>query len=392
MARTRVQAGIGLLMAALIAAVLPGLSALPTASPAAAATSARTAVESDRDARALAGERAGRKAGATAGAKAGRKAAAMAGRKAALAGEQAGRKAGATAGARAGRRAALKGGSKAATRAGASAGAKAGRAAGLRAARNAPPDCGVSTYRKDDGTPWKCTLGEDFSGTGLNTTIWRVMTSDKFSYGDRPDCFVNDPDNVRVANGVLLLTSRREKTPFTCSRRGTTYRTQYSSGMVSTYEKWTQAYGRFEFRAKLPYTEQDGVQTSFWLWPDGETGASWPASGEIDVAEWYSTYPDRVIPYLHTSTSWLSPSSSTNNNCLVPRVQDWHTYLLEWTPAGITISYDGVECLYRRGGGAPFNTDYLIAMFQGFGLKKNQPTALTPAVSTAQIAWVRVWS
>lgn len=314
----------------------------------------------------------------------------MAGRAAAKAGETAGRRAGAKAGSVAGRRAAPRG-IKAAVAAGRKAGTRAGRAAGIRVARSATKNCGIRTYRKPDGTLWKCTLGEDFNGTSLNTAIWRVMTSDKFSYGNRPDCFVNDPDNISVGKGVLTLTSRREAT-FNCERRGKTFRTQYSSGMVSTYQKFTQAYGRFEFRAKLPYTQEDGVQTSFWLWPNGETGATWPASGEIDVAEWYSHFPDRVIPYLHHSTSWLSPSTSTNRNCLVNRVQDWHTYLLEWTPAGITISYDGVTCLHRSGGGAPFNTDYMIAMFQGFGLKTNKPTARTPAVSRAQIAWVRVWS
>ncbi|MCX6397609.1 MAG: glycoside hydrolase family 16 protein [Propionibacteriales bacterium] len=267
------------------------------------------------------------------------------------------------------------------------------RAATTVGTATSAPNCGVNTYRKPDGTRWRCTLGENFDGTRLNTNLWRVMTSDRFSYDDRPDCFVNDPDNVKVANGVLRLTARREASAFNCYRKSGTVRTRYSAGMVSTFGKWTQAYGRFEFRAKFPYTTQRGIQGSFWLWPDGASGATWPISGEIDVAEWYSSYPDRVIPYLHYGTSFLAPkSATTNNNCLVRRVQDWHTYVLEWTPQGIRIMYDGVTCLYRKGGGAPFNRDFMMAMFQGFGLGKNAPTSSTPAVSTTQIAWVRVWS
>lgn len=374
--RSRAQLIVGLLLATLIASVLTGVSMLPSADASAAS--------------ALAGERAGRTAGGDAGAREGRRVAAMAGPKAAAAGEAAGRRAGAAAGAIAGRKAGATGGAKAGARAGAIAGAAAGRTAGYRAAQNVTPNCGVNTYRKADGRAWKCTLGENFDGTGLNTAVWRVMTSDKFSYGNRPDCFVNDPDNVKVANGVLTLTARRERSMFNCSRRGVSFRTQYSSGMVSTYQKWSQAYGRFEFRAKFPYTKADGVQTSLWLWPDGESGASWPASGEMDVAEWYSHFPDRVIPYLH-HTNLFAQANSTNNNCLVNRVQDWHTYLLEWTPTLITIKYDGKTCL-RRKGGSPFNKEYLIAMFAGFGLKTNKPTSATPAVNAARIAWVRVWS
>lgn len=252
--------------------------------------------------------------------------------------------------------------------------------------------CGLKVYTKPDGTRWRCTMGEDFNGTALNSNLWRVMTSDKFGYGDRPDCFVNNRNNISVANGVLTLTSRRERSTFNCVRDGRTVRTQYSAGMISTYSKFTQSYGRFAFRARLPYTTQKGLQSSMWLWPQGASGATWPASGEIDVAEWYSSWPDRVIPYLHQANIFVPKSQVTNNNCLVYRVQDWHTYLLEWTPAYLKISYDGKQCLYKKGGGAPFNKRYMISLFQGFGLDRNAPTASTPGLAKTQVAWVRVWS
>lgn len=252
------------------------------------------------------------------------------------------------------------------------------------------PDCGTTVFRKADGTAWHCTFSDNFRGTSLDSTKWQILTSKKFSFGKRPDCFVDSPRNVSVGGGVLTLTSRKEPSMFNCNRLGQNYRTQYSAGMVSTYEKFSQAYGRFEFRAKFPYTQSNGVQTSLWLWPEGASGATWPASGEIDVAEWYSHVADRVIPYLHSAA--LLSSQATSTKCMVDRVQDWHTYLLEWSPAGLTISYDGGLCLYHKGGGSPFNKRYIISMFQGFGLKRNAPNSTTPTVSRAQIAWVRAWA
>lgn len=405
--RTRAQIVLAPLLAALVATTLSGVSSSPAtaerAEPAESAQQSRVeartstvAVAKPMSRGAKAGARAGRKAGAAAGATAGRKAAAHRGARAAAAGEAAGRKAGAAAGYKAGAKAGRKAGAKAGKRAGAKAGriagTRAGSLAGRQAASVAAPDCGATTYRKDDGTPWRCTLGEDFDGTALNPLIWRAMTSDKFSYGARPDCFVNSPNNISVANGMLTLTSRKESRSFVCDQNGRKVTTSLTAGMVSTYDKWTQAYGRFEFRARLPWTDKDGIQTSMWLWPEGASGASWPASGEIDVAEWYSRYDDRVIPYLHQGNFLIPKDQVTNNYCLVNRVQDWHTYLLEWTPAYLRISYDGEQCLLKKGGGAPFNKSYMISMFQGYGLDKNKPTSLTPTLSRAQFAWVRVWS
>ncbi|MFL6061367.1 MAG: family 16 glycosylhydrolase [Marmoricola sp.] len=344
---------------------------------------------------ARAGASAGRTAGAAAGTRAGRIAGrAAGGDKGARAGAAAGRRAGAIAGARAGRAAGAKVSLAAAKRAGARAGKRAGTRAGTRAGRLAGraavgPSCGTVVYYKPDGTRWRCVLGDDFNGTSLNSARWRVMTSDEFNFGARKDCFMNRPANVSVSGGVLNLVARRERSSFRCHRGKGTYLTQYSAGMVSTYQKWAQAYGRFEFRAKFPYTTQRGLQTSLWLWPKDATGAIWPVSGEIDVAEWYSQWPDRSIPFLHYAS--LDTGKATNNQCYVDGVQDWHTYLLEWKPGSIKISYDGKVCLENDSIGSPFNKPYLLAMFGGFGLNRNVPTASTPALNRTQIAWVRVW-
>lgn len=409
--RTRIQAGAALGAAAVLVASLATVAPIASAQPVVAmrdhvSTPVQTARVAAVRPATKAGAVAGRKAGAAAGAKAGKAAGAkVGGARGAKAGEAAGRKAGALAGAKAGRRAGaklssrlgVKAGTRAGTKAGKKVGAKAGKKAGTaaghragKAAAAAGPDCGTTVYRKPDGTPWKCTFGDDFNGTKLDTSVWRVMSSDEFAFGVRKDCFMNSPKNVSVSGGVLNLVARRETTPVSCARGRGTFVTPYSSGMVSTYQKWEQAFGRFEFRAKFPYTEARGLQTSLWLWPDDASGAVWPITGEIDVAEWYSQWPDRVIPFLHYVA--LNDSKATNKECYVNRVQDWHTYLLEWEPGKIRISYDGRTCLVNDTLSSPFDKPFFMAMFGGFGLARNAPTAATPAVNYSQFAWVRAWS
>jgi beta-glucanase (GH16 family) len=250
------------------------------------------------------------------------------------------------------------------------------------------PDCGV-TVRKADGTAWHCTFVDNFDGTALNTTRWKVVTSNDADYRSRKDCFVNSPRNIAVSNGILRLTTRRAST-FTCGKGTNTYQAVGTSGMVSTMGKFFQTYGRFEMRAKWPYTTKPGLQAAFWLWPEGASGMTWPVSGELDIAEWYSLHPDRAIPYLHTATAWLNPSAATNNYCILKNPADWHTYTLEWTTKRILIKYDGKTCLDTQGG-APYNVPFNISLTQAFGVKKNAPTSATPMPATLQVSYIRAW-
>lgn len=264
------------------------------------------------------------------------------------------------------------------------------------AATATAPYCGKAVLKKADGTRWRCTWSDGFLGTKLDSGKWTVMTSATTNYGRRPDCFVNTPANIGVTGGVLKLTSHRAL-PFPCGRPGKRYTARATSAMISTIGKFSQAYGRFEFRARFPYTSQNGLQSSLWMWPQGATGAMWPVSGEIDVAEWFSNWSDRVIPRLHYGTSFLAKRGEAYNyHCLVPNVGAWHTYTMEWTRQSIVISYDGKPCLRNTNTSlmtsSPFNKPYMINLMQGLGLSKNAPTSSTPLPATMLIDYIRVWS
>lgn len=250
------------------------------------------------------------------------------------------------------------------------------------------PDCGA-TVRKADGSAWRCTFVDNFNGTALSATRWSVLTSRSTNFGTRPDCFVNSPKNVAVSGGILRLTTRRTAS-FACTSGSSSYRATGTSATVSTVGKFAQTYGRFQMRAKWSYTAKPGLQGSFWMWPKDTSGTLWPITGELDVAEWFSKYPDRAIPYVHSGTSWLSPSTATNNYCILANPADWHTYTLEWTSSKIRISYDGKICLTANGG-APFNKPYVFSLTQAFGIGKNAPSAETPFPATLQVSYVRVW-
>jgi beta-glucanase (GH16 family) len=210
---------------------------------------------------------------------------------------------------------------------------------------------------------------------------------------------MDSPDNVAVAGGSLSLTVRKEAAPFTCASPSGAYSTQYTSGMVMTYGLFSQTYGRFEVRAKLPAATVKGLQESFWLWPDNPTKyGPWPTSGEIDIAEAYSLYPDRVIPYIHY-VPLLWDVNVTNNYCLINDISQYHSYVAEWTPNTISILYDGQVCVVDDWLPAlplvkpqPFDHPFMVALTQALGIGGNAfDPATTPLPATTQVDYVHVW-
>jgi beta-glucanase (GH16 family) len=252
------------------------------------------------------------------------------------------------------------------------------------------PNC-TTTPVKANGTPWVCTFVDNFDGTTLDTSKWLVQTTAASNYTIGGECYMDDPKNVSVSNGSLQLTVRKEAAPVTCGPRTSSF----TGGTVNTYRKWSQTYGRFEIRAKFPTATVKGLHSALWLWPDNPVKyGAWPASGEIDIAEMYSQYPDRVIPFIHYLPLKLT---QTNNYCTL-KVDDWHTYVAEWTATTITISFDGKVCvkdtISARGLAAPkpFDHPFMIALTQGLGVGGNAPDPATVQVpATTSVDYVRVW-
>jgi beta-glucanase (GH16 family) len=264
-----------------------------------------------------------------------------------------------------------------------------------------PPSlsCGSAQLVKTDGSAWTCTFDDEFDGTALNTSNWAVQTTAASGFTTGTECFVNSPNNVSVGNGLLSLTIRKEAAPFTCGDPSGNFTSQYTSGEVLTYGKFSQAYGRFEVRASFPATTVAGLQEALWLWPNNSLKyGAWPASGEIDIAEVYSQHADRAIPYVHYVPSFYD-YDVTNNYCLITNVNALHNYVVEWTTSTITVSYDGQTCTTDTWNPAsplvkpqPFDQPFMIALTQGLGQGSNAfDPATTPLPATTQIDYVRAW-
>ena len=149
----------------------------------------------------------------------------------------------------------------------------------------------------------------------------------------------------------------------------------------------------------FPATTIAGLQSSLWLWPQDLTATG--LRGEIDIAEEFSQYADRAIPYLHyafdpqTTDPGNGRNVPTNVNCLVRNVNAFHEYAVEWSPGTIKVLFDGRTCLldrYLSLGASPFDQPFFVNLTQTLGIGTNAyQSGTTPLPATTEVDWVRVW-
>src|SRR5207237_4534449 len=84
--------------------------------------------------------------------------------------------------------------------------------------------------------------------------------------------------NAYRAGGLLVIKAIKETLtgPDGISRN-------YTSARLLTKNKFSQAYGRFEARIKIPYGQ--GIWPAFWMLGDNIDTAGWPTCGEMDIME-----------------------------------------------------------------------------------------------------------
>lgn len=269
----------------------------------------------------------------------------------------------------------------------------------------AAPDCGGGEQPvKPDGTPWVCTYSDEFETGKLDRRFWAVQKtrSSGFVTGTKTNyaCAEDMPETVGVSDGNLQLSLVDLGEVRSC---GKNKKSRYAFGQVMHFQTYSQTYGKYEVRAKIPEITVPGVQQSFWLWPKKNTYGGWPASGEIDFAEMYSFLPGLDRPYIHYLPG--ETESGTNKNvthadCQI-NVGKYNTYGVEWEPGRITTLLNGEVCFVNdyssitakfQGKNAPFDKPFYLSLNQAMGTTANEyDPDLVPDTVTTQVDYVRIW-
>lgn len=200
---------------------------------------------------------------------------------------------------------------------------------------------------------WKITLAEDFDGPTIDLTKWNIYGP---NYWDKRTHW--SKDNLILAGGMVKLHFEKKRgfhnddpNPKDLQNLSHEKESNYACGFLEGYGKFTQRYGYFEARVKLPTAP--GLWPTFWMMPDrGEAaGPHWKrqdtANGgmEFDIME----HLDRWGPYryniaMHWDGYQKEHKSVGTANIYVQADKDgFITPGFLWTPGRVIFYCNGKE-------------------------------------------------
>lgn len=223
-------------------------------------------------------------------------------------------------------------------------------------------------------TQWVQSFGDEFNGTTVDKTKWlTTLRWDMRNNAGNAEAQYYMDNAFTFQNGKIHLIARKKPAGGF----------PYQSGVLCTYGKFSQQYGYYEIRARMP--KGKGMWPAFWLLPVRET---WPP--EIDILEFlghdlttmYMTnhYFGPDGSYRHDTESYTGPDFSAG----------FHTFGALWEKGKITYYVDGVQ-RYVVTTNVPDEPMYVIANLAVGGHWPGYPDATTKFPQRYSIEWIRVW-
>ncbi len=185
---------------------------------------------------------------------------------------------------------------------------------------------------------WQMVWSDEFNGpngSSVDPTKWVVETGGQGWGNDELEYYTARAANLFVKDRNLVIRALAEKYtgPDGISRN-------YTSARMKTLGKFSQTYGRFEARIKVPAGQ--GMWPAFWMLGTDVDKIGWPACGEIDIMENIGKEPSKIHGSIHGpgyigSIGIEAPYTLPGNRRFS---DDFHVFAVEWSPAEISFYVD----------------------------------------------------
>ena len=142
---------------------------------------------------------------------------------------------------------------------------------------------------------WKLVWSDEFNGpkgTVVDGSKWVSETGGGGWGNHELESYTSRLENASQQDGNLVIKALREK-----YTRGRWDARDYTSARLKTQGKFSQAYGRFEARVKIPRGQ--GIWPAFWMLGNDIDKPGWPDCGEIDIMENIGKEPTLVHGTIH---------------------------------------------------------------------------------------------
>ena len=188
------------------------------------------------------------------------------------------------------------------------------------------------------GDEWQLVWSDEFNGpngSSVDPSKWVVETGGQGWGNEELEYYTDRVVNSFIQDGNLVIRALAENYtgPDGISRN-------YTSARIKTSGKFSQTYGRFEARIKVP--ARQGMWPAFWMLGTDIDKVGWPECGEIDIMENIGKEPATIHGSIHgpgyTGADGIEAHYTLPGN---RRFADgFHLFAVEWTPAAISFYVD----------------------------------------------------
>lgn len=242
---------------------------------------------------------------------------------------------------------------------------------------------------------------EAFYGAGVRSGRWRTsyMNGDDTNYRDNRTLPGNGemqaymdrsfPHNGRgslglhpfeIVDGGVLRISANPAEPRVRSRA---WGRRYTSGAITSWGSFSQRYGVFQIRARLP--KGKGLWPAFWLL-NQEGG--WPP--EVDVFEVLGQTPTSLFTAVHTASSGRHVGTGETTT-VADMTENFHVYSVDWGPKVVIFYFDNEEVWRHPTPPDLHKPMFLIVNLAVGGHWPGPPNRETVFPAHLDVDWVRVW-
>ena len=236
---------------------------------------------------------------------------------------------------------------------------------------------------------------DEFDGDGaINSNKWFHQTQLPAGgnwYNGEVQHYTNRIENSYVSDGTLKIVAKKES--FTDQG----YTKQYTSARLNS--KFAFKYGRVEVRAKLPSVA--GTWPAIWMlgknineaggfWYNEGFGTNWPACGEIDIMEPNIAKTEILGTWHWNNGSGYQMNSAYVNKSNAETSQNFHNYILEWSPSEMKIYIDNT-LINQMTTVNPFNEEFYILFNIAMGGSLGGTIDSNFTEDTMEIDYIRVY-
>ncbi len=190
------------------------------------------------------------------------------------------------------------------------------------------------------GSAWTLSWSDEFEGPAgatVDATKWTFDLGGGGWGNQELESYTDRPKNAHLSGeGSLVIEVLRESW---VGADG--IGRDYTSARLKTQGPFSQTYGRFEARLKLPFGQ--GLWPAFWMLGTDISSAGWPACGEIDIMENIGREPGIAHGTLHGPgySGAAGPGAAFSLPAGQRFADAFHVFAVEWEREVVRWYVDG---------------------------------------------------